>query len=137
MARFLLPIVLAVFALAYAVAAAPAKAACPMPRSAPARTDAGPAGLVSRNSSATVVRLWLRVASTRRGPTCGLTAPGYKPTTPSFGSYSSALLRTLRPQPGHRLYLVVLVSGNRMGRYVLDLVRTDDGRWLVDLWAEL
>jgi len=47
------------------------------------------------------------------------------------------LVRRLRSQSGHLLYVIFLVGKERLGRYVLDLVHDRYGRWLVDVWAEL
>lgn len=46
-------------------------------------------------------------------------------------------VRAIETTPGHRLYIVVVPEGARAARHVLDLCSTKNGRWLVDLSAEL
>jgi hypothetical protein len=93
--------------------------------------------LTLRANPQAVIRLWIRIASERKPSACPLAAPAYNSTESPFGRYSIAFARLLKPERGHRLYLVVLVGKTRIGRYILDLCPDRQRRWLVDLWAEL
>jgi hypothetical protein len=86
----------------------------------------------------TVIRAWLRTYVSGFTSPCRLSAAGYHPTEPPL-RYGQALVYLLGPesQPRHRLYLVFLITRKRAARYLLDLHPDPQGRWLVDLWAEL
>jgi hypothetical protein len=84
-----------------------------------------------------LMRLWIRSAAYGAPSPCRLSARDYTSATPRFGRYRIAYARPLRPQPGHRLYLVYLVGKHRIGRFVLDLAPGRDRRWCVDLWGDL
>jgi hypothetical protein len=86
-----------------------------------------------------VIRAWLRTYASGSTISCTLNAASYYPSEPPFGRYYLAFVQLLRPQsqPGHRLYLIVLINSTRAGRYILDLQPDTSGHWLVDLWAEL
>jgi hypothetical protein len=83
--------------------------------------------------------VWLRTYARGLTAPYRLTTASYRPAAPPFGAYRIAIARALtpEPQPGHRLYVIVLASGTRAGRYLFDLVPDHTGRLLVDLWAEL
>jgi hypothetical protein len=134
MARLSISIALAGLALAHGAPAAPARGACPV-RYHLSIADA--ARQARPQSARLIVRLWLRAVSTGRPAPCRLTATGYTPTTPPVDAYSVVFIRAIKQQPGHRLYLVVLIGKTRAVRYVLDLAPTGEGGWVVDLWAEL
>jgi hypothetical protein len=87
----------------------------------------------------TVVRTWLSTYVSGSPIPCRLSAAGYHVCEPPFGRYRIALAYPLRQesQPGHRLYLVYLITRKRAARYLLDLYPDARRRWLVDLWAEL
>jgi hypothetical protein len=87
----------------------------------------------------TVVRAWLRTYVRGSATPCRLSAVSYHASEPPFGRYRTALVYRLGPeaQPGHRLYLVFLITRTRAARYLLDLHPDARRRWLVDLWAEL
>jgi hypothetical protein len=107
----------------------------------PVRSVNHPTCQTATRDPETVIRAWLRTHTYARGSaiSCNLSAASYHPGEPPFGRYYVALVQPLRPQsqPGHRLYVILLINSTRAARYLLDLQPDTSGRWLVDLWAEL
>jgi len=93
----------------------------------------------ARRQPTAVIRIWIRTYARGTDAPCRLTTSSYRPHEPAFGPYQSALVLPLRSQsqPGHQLYLVLLITQTRAARYLLDLKPAPGGHWLIDLWAEL
>jgi hypothetical protein len=86
----------------------------------------------------TVIRAWLTTDVIGSAIPCRLSTDGYHSTEPPL-HYRLALVYPLGQgsQPGHRLYVVFLLTRTRAARYLLDVHPDPHGHWLVDLWAEL
>jgi hypothetical protein len=85
-----------------------------------------------------VVRLWLATGARGVTPPCRLTVPHFDPSDPPFVRSRVAFVRPLAGQgvPGRRLYVVLMVSPDRAGTYLVDLRPNLADGWLIDLWAE-
>ena len=90
-------------------------------------------------SASAVIGMWIGARTQALPAPCALATTTYRPGTLTVKGCRRALVEPLGPQsqPGHRLYLVTLVTHTRSVRYLLDLARATHRRWQVDLWAEL
>ena len=129
--------VLPAVALIAAIGCAPASAH-DLRRSQPSQLTAR--WLTIDRSPPAVISMWIEARAQALPAPCGLVATTYRSkTATAIEDFHRALVEPLPldSQPGHRLYLVVLITQTGSARYLLDLVQSPHRHWQVDLWAEL